>query len=351
MKNGIKVLTIVLMFATVATAAQLHVDRYLNWPGAYRTPKAAYLAASDYDEIIIHSGVYPSAEWPAMDKAMDYGDPNGAAGDPNDYPVLAADGVTFKAYQNPANPLGQYDKVVSFDKKHYIRYRQALHFDGILFQGTRGSDDAAQYALYFRTPGVDSIPSSGHEITNCVFDGNEDRQIYGYGADTSTWIANVVIDNCTFEYTRDSDAIRLYKTCMGWTIQDSIFLDNDGKGVYARNPEDRVYVDNSLFDNCNSGYTYDPNDPPDETGWPVNGSPYGDGYAHIGTGCIINTLRPVFQSNTQTDNTCYYLDASTDSSILTGSSTGGYMGARPVPEPVTIVLIAMGGLLALYRRR
>jgi hypothetical protein len=320
----VKLLAIVLMLAPVAMGAELIVDRY---NGPYYTPEAAYMAANDYDVITIKRGVYPSGDWPAMNSSI------GTAG------RGTANGVTFRAYHDGSN----YHKVVADKLYWYIRYRQNFKFDGLIFVN---DTDNANYNFYFRNDGE---TVDGMEITNCIFYNMDAYGIYCYGANTANQISNTVIDNCTFIGTDivnpTNHGIRLYRTCFNSTVQDSIFFQLGGYGVYARNPEDRVYVDYSTFWRCNwddgvaGGFD------------PVNGPPYDTRYAYVGTGCLVNTTCPNFRSLDPTSNSFGYLDPSCSTAITLGDSEGSYMGARPVPEPATMVLIALGGLLALFRRR
>jgi len=331
----VKILAIVLMLAPFAMGAELIVDR-VNGP--YYTPNDAYLAANSYDVITIKAGNYNGSIWPHLDTALDYGPGYGTA-----------DGVTFRAYKDPNT--GLYDKVYA-DHKFYVRYRTGMKFEGLII-GSYDLDDP-QYGMYLRLPGG-GRSLNDTEITYCVFDGCEDRGIYGYGSsDTSARIQNTLVDHCTFTRTRDNDAIRLYVGCFFWTIQNCIFYNNDGYGVYSRNMEDRVYVDNSCFwhNNWQDPNTWDPNTNPTYYEYlPVNGPPYGDRHAYIGTGCLVDTVQPVFQSEVFGSDQQLYLAGTCPQSIITGATDGSYMGARPAPEPATMVLIALGGLLAVYRKR
>jgi hypothetical protein len=332
----VKFLAIVLMLAPFAMGAELIVDR-VNGP--YYTPEAAYLACNDYDVVTIKAGNYPSSMWPSLDKGFDYGPGYGTA-----------DGVTFRAYKDPMT--GLYDNVYT-NRKLYIRYRSNMVLEGLNIGSTDPTrEDPPQYGVYLRLPGGGNS-SSNNTIEYCVFNGCEDRGVYGYGgSDTSARIDYTTIDHCTFMHTRDGDAVRLYVGCFFWTIQNSIFYNNDGYGVYSRNMEDRVYVDNSCFwqNHWNDPNEWDPNTTYYEYS-PVNGPPYNTKYAYIGTGCLVDTVQPQFQSEARFSDQMGYLVGGTPASILNGATDGSYMGARPAPEPATMVLLALGGLLAAYRKR
>jgi hypothetical protein len=318
----VKILAIVLMLAPVAMGAELIVDRY---NGPYYTPNAAYMAASDYDVITIKTGIYPNSEWPKLASSI------GTEG------YGTANYVTFRAYTDPGT--GLYNQVIADKWYCYIRYRDDMKWDGLIFWN---DTDNANYNLYIRN---DGSSCSNYEITNCIFYNMDSYGIYAYGANTANQIANGLVDNCTFIGKTAQQGIKLYRTCFNWTIQDSIFYEVGGYGVYARNPEDRVYVDNSCFWRCNYGGGV-------AGGFaPVNGPPYDTRYAYIGTGCLVNSTIPHFRSLDKTSSSFGYLSPSCPTAITLGDSTGGYMGARPVPEPATMVLIALGGLLALYRKR
>jgi hypothetical protein len=292
--------------------AELIVDRY---NGPYYTPNAAYMAANDYDVITIKRGIYPAGDWPRLNNSI------GTTG------YGTANYVTFRAYTDPGT--GLYHKVVADKWYCYIRYRDDFKWDGLIFLGDTADPN---YSVYIRNDGA-SVQN--YEFTNCIFYNMDRYAIYAYGANTANQIANCLVDNCSFIGDAYGPGVRLYRTCFNWTIQDSIFYRLNSTGVYARNPEDRVYVDYSCFWR---NYI-----PPDYL--PTSG------YAYVGTGCVVNTDVPHFRSLDITSNSFGYLNPSCPTSITTGDSSGGYMGARPVPEPATLVLIVLGGLLALFRRR
>ena len=79
------------------------------------------------------------------------------------------------------------------------------------------------------------------------------------------------------------------------------------------------------------------------------------GRVTVGTGCL-TTVSPTFYSTDSTSPYYLYLASTCPSSIKTGSSTGGYMGAfGVVPEPGTAALSLLAGgctlWFALRRRR
>ena len=120
------------------------------------------------------------------------------------------------------------------------------------------------------------------------------------------------IDNVTF-YSNTSDGIlMLYGVQPGWTIKDSLFINNGGDGiaVVGGPPSTPIQqVTHSAFSGNVAGPT--------------------GGAATLGTGSITG-IAPVFVSTDYQNPRFMYLDPTTSAAITQGASDGSYMGARPV---------------------
>lgn len=181
-------------------------------------------------------------------------------------------------------------------------------------------------------------------IQNSIFNGNLGGGI-GFspeGTDSSQ-VQNVVIKNVTVYDNGDTsvtpnkgDGIGLNHIALpGVSIKDSLFVDNVLYGVRGTsNNVSPPYatVDYSGFWGNGSG----------STAYSVTAGP------HNQTG-----VNPLFYSTDASSPYFLYLDPNISNLISQGSSTGSYMGARPVfvPEPMTMGLWAAAAAVLLGGRR
>lgn len=187
--------------------------------------------------------------------------------------------------------------------------------------------------------GIDFEPNNANNrVVNCtvrntVIEGNAGVGICvalshwpDYGTD-----ASINIENCTV-VGNGWYGLLVADGFPGLNVQDSIFVDNNDRGVYQRNEGSaRTVVDNSCF--WGNGYS------------PISG------YARLGSGSIYRT-EPLFESMDLGDPHYMWLAEDCSSLITLGDSDGGYMGARPVvPEPSTVYLLLSGVLCGVLCQR
>ena len=98
------------------------------------------------------------------------------------------------------------------------------------------------------------------------------------------------------------------ETLPGWTIKDSLFVNNSRQGFWVNNDSGpTIDIEYSAFWNNE---------------WGAVG-----GTANLGTGSI-TAVQPIFASTDINDPLFMYLDPSTSLAIVKGASDGGYIGAR-----------------------
>ncbi len=283
-----------------AQATTLHVGAGQT----YATIGDAVSACSADDTIMIHEGRYA------------------------DYDMTSDDGknnLTFMAAPGE-------NAIV--DGKWSFRFHSGMTFDGLIInrESWLSSGVGRSLEFYVEGDGSDDIT-----IKNCIFHAPDHdasnpkgfEQVYSRRGSTND---NLTIENCTFYNLYDvRDGEDPYMVSMlgspsNWVIKDSIFVDNDGG----------VYVENSAGDVTYSAFYNNKND--------VGGT------ASKGDGCVSD--QPFFVSTDYNDEYYMWLTKNTPSSIVTGDSDGSYMGARPqIPEPATLVLLGIGGLALIRKRR
>ena len=125
------------------------------------------------------------------------------------------------------------------------------------------------------------------------------------------------------------DEVNSYTPLTAPIVRDNIIVDAD-KGVYSQYRAGGInYAYGDVYD-CS---TYN--------------------FSHgnlIGTGTV--QLDPVFYSTDPANPYFLYLSPSSPVAVQTGAHDGTYMGALPVvPEPTTLLVLGIGGILAVRRKK
>jgi len=330
------IFVILAMTAPMTLGKTLYVDSdYSGSDSSYFTSiQGAWDAAVDNDTIDIYAGIYEMCNLNNVSK----------------------NGVLMKAHATGDEML--YEHVVVYDfgtNNMYLRGPDQMTFEGLICRA-KGDyyETGNDYCFYVRSPFCMDLT-----FDHCIFTGAHSYGVYMYysGSDTT-------FDHCSF--IGNTHGLRTYTSAdlKNGKITNCLFYDNhawvpdawDGSGGYTpahwtgyaaslRATHD-AFNDDVIMQNCVVYASYN------DSGPRTDGLNSITDDAIAGTGCFFNQSKPVMLSTNVNSDWFGYLSTN-NYQVLTGSDTGGYVGARPalgVPEPATISLLALG-LLAIRRRR
>ncbi len=143
---------------------------------------------------------------------------------------------------------------------------------------------------------------------------------------------------------------------IGSRVENVTIVGNGGPGIATRSNVELgvTFTDLLIGDNAGAGFRLDGAGSQEIAYSSLWGNAGGAtmGNATLGAGTV--AVAPQFSSTDINSPSYMYLDPSTSPLILQGASDGGYMGARPVPEPSAAVLLFLFGgsalALAFFRK-
>lgn len=313
-KKLIFLISFVVMLGLVGSAFATERD---VGPGyRFTTIEAAFNASSAGDIITIHENTDGSAKrytfgggWMKIDDSKH--------------------DITFRAYHNGT----EYDQII-LDSPMEVAYKTGMTWEGFIHH-----DGPSQFHHGWTQWDRAGFVGGWHLIKNCIFS-NLNTQAVDYYPTASMSCRNVTVENCTFMNLTGADGVSARKDCYDWTVKDCIF-----QNVKWWNVEDSTYGGNAVMvrgNDCYADYCTFYNNAADVV--PTRNSYYG---------VACTTIYPVqFANSTDPCNPLFgYLTMNNNWWIRAGDSDGSYRGARPTPEPATIALLGLGGLVLLRKRR
>jgi hypothetical protein len=291
------------VLASSAFAAEYHVGT------AYRetTVEAAYALVTSGDTITVHAGTY------TLDTTGTY--------------------KTDDSIHNLTIRAAAGEHVVMDVGFNYMRYHSGWTIDGLVFN--KYSYDTIV------------LDNDMHDFTvkNCIFSNSGSQDIYCYDTEIT---GTLTIENCTFYNNSSNDAIRIKRTNGYTVIEDCLFvglrhIGDPSEHWVGKSISCSTFLGTIVSDYCS--FWDNANDHGSSTYYGTMNT--SDHSSFTGPSEAIN-----FLNTTNAYAADFLYQSMGNAQILkAGDSDGSYRGARPTPEPATVALLGLGGLVLLRRKR